>query len=329
MSPRRQPDIGILLETEADIRSSILAVPGVASWPDIERIVAQDEDVVHPGWQLPILACRAVGGDQALSIPGAAAIACLEISIILVDDILDDDPRGEYRRIGSGAAANLALAFQAAAFTVIEQAMVTVEQRTVISDNLAQAALTTALAQHWDVQNLSGEDEYWKVVRAKTTPIYSTALYIGALMGGTDPETADGLRHFGVLFAEMSQVRDDLLDAFQTPANPDWQQGRNSLPLLYSRTADHPDRSRFLSLLPRISDPRALVSAQQILIECGAVSYCVYEILQRHQHATEQLTRILLADPDSMLDLLAWQTGSVAELLRTKGLDAKVDWLRE
>ena len=311
------------------IKAYMLAVPEVAAWPEMASIFEQAENKPRPDWNLPLLACQAVGGDVSVAIPGAAAIACLEISIILVDDMLDEDPRGEHLRRGSGPTANLALAFQAAAFRVIEQTAVSADRRAAITASLARVALATALAQHWDVQNLGDEENYWKVVRAKTTPLYSTALHIGALLGEASSQVAEGVRDFGVLFGEISQIRDDLFDAFRTPADPDWRQGRNSLPLLYAHTADHADRARFIGLLPRIDDPQALREAQQILIGCGAVSYCAYHLVKRHREARQLLECIPLADPAPMMDLLAWQTRSVIKLLQTSGAEVPVDLLME
>ena len=65
-------------------------------------------------WKLPVIACQAAGESPEKAIPASAALACAQLSIILVDDMLDDDPRGEYRRIGYGNASNFANAFQAA-----------------------------------------------------------------------------------------------------------------------------------------------------------------------------------------------------------------------
>jgi len=312
------------------IKAYMLALPEVAAWPEMASVFEQAESKPGLDWNLPLLACQAVGGDVSMAIPGAAAMACMQTSILLVDDMLDDDSRrGEHLRSGSGPTANLALAFQAAAFRVIEQMAVSADRRAAITANLAWLALTTALGQHWDVQNLRGEDNYWKVVRAKSTPLYSAALHIGALLGNASAEVAVGLRDFGVLFGEISQIRDDLFDAFRTPADPDWKQGRNSLPLLYARTADHPDRARFMTLLPQIDDPQALQAAQQILSGCGAVSYCAYHLVKRHQEARQLLESIPLTDPTPMMDLLAWQTRSVIKLLQTSEAEIPVELLME
>ena len=313
-------------ETE-DIQACILALPEVAAWPEMAGIFERSSSTPHSDWSLPGMACRAVGGDEAAAVPGAAALACLQISIILVDDMLDDDPRGAHLRLGPGPAANLALAFQAAAFRLVEQAPVNVERRAAVVASLAGMALTTALGQQWDAQNLAGEDNYWKVVRAKSTPFYAATLHVGALLGGAEAGVAEGLRDFGILIGEVIQIQDDLLDAFQTPANPDWRQGRNNLLLLYALTAQHPARPRFLELLSRIDDPSVLGEAQRILIRCGAVSYTTYQLLQRYHTARQQLAALLLADPAPMQELLARQTQPLASLLKTIGVDVPEELL--
>ena len=307
------------------IKAHLLALPEVAAWPEMASIFEQAENKPRPDWNLPLLACQAVGGDASLVTPGAAAIACLQVSIILVDDMLDEDPQGEHLRRGSGPTANLALAFQAAAFRVVEQAAVSADRRAAVAASLAWLALATALGQHWDTQNLRGEENYWKVVRAKSTPFYGAALHVGALLGNASAEVAAGLRDLGVLIGEVVQIRDDLLDAFETPANPDWIQGRANLPILYARTANHPDRARFVDLLPRIDGPQALREAQQILIGCGAVSYCAYHLVKRHREAQRLLDSIPLADPTPMTDLLARQAQPVVKLLQSSGAELPME----
>jgi len=305
--------------TIESIKAHVLAVPEVVAWPKMADFFENAEKKPRPDWNLPLLACQAVGGDVSLATPGAAAAACMYISIILVDDMLDEDPRGEYLRSGHGPTANLALAFQAAAFRVFEHTTISTDLRAAITASLARLALGTALGQHWDTQSLTGEENCWKVLRAKSAPFFGAALHIGALLGGAEAEVADGLRDFGGLIGEIIQIRDDLLDAFQTPASPDWVQGHDTLPILYARTADHPDRTRFMDLLQQIDDPQALREAQGILINCGAVSYCAYHLAKRHQYARGLLDGIPLAVPAPMWDLLARQTLPLVKLLQTSG----------
>jgi hypothetical protein len=45
-------------------------------------------------WLLPLQACEAVGGTPEQAVPAATAVACSQIGIILIDDMLDLDPHG-------------------------------------------------------------------------------------------------------------------------------------------------------------------------------------------------------------------------------------------
>jgi len=307
------------------IKSLVLGLPEVAAWPDMAGIFERTAAQLGRDWELPFLACRAVGGESSLAAPGAAAIACIQLAIVLVDDMLDEDPRGDYHRLGHGPTANLALAFQAAALRLAAQSSVDAERQAAIAASLADIGLGTALGQHLDAQNQGNEADYWKVVRAKSAPFYGNALYIGALLGKADLQVAGRLRDFGVLIGELAQIYDDLLDAFQSPAKPDWKRGRNSLPILYALTADHPARARFMELLPQVYDPQALREAQQILIACGAVSYCAYQATQRYQTARRLLESLPLADLGPMTDALGRQSKPLIGLFQRACVEVPAD----
>jgi hypothetical protein len=83
----------------------------------------------------------------------------MQISIMLLDDMLDDDPRGEHLRRGYGATANLALAFQAVAFRLVNQLPINHSQQAAITASVARLALATALGQQWDVKKKAGGSE--------------------------------------------------------------------------------------------------------------------------------------------------------------------------
>jgi len=256
-------------------------------------------------WRLPILACTAVGGSRDLAIPLVTAIACLHKSIILIDDILDDDPRGEFHSIGEGAAANIAAALQAVGLEVICQSQSDTVTKLATIRILNQMMLSTASGQHMDLQKLQDEASYWELVRTKSSPFFGAALCIGALFGGADPNIAAQIEKFGRLYGEMIQIHDDLNDVMATPANPDWTQDRTPLPILFAQIVDHPDREQLMALRKEIPDTDALAEAQTILIRCGAVSYCIDQLLRRVQAAQEILTDTSLARPEKLEGLLA------------------------
>ena len=297
------------------IGALLLGLPELASWhlagSLFEQVLAQPNEV----WSWPIRACQAVGGAVEAGRHGAAALACLMLGVTLVDDMLDQDPRGLHLVVGNARAANLALALQAAALRLLAAAQLADDRQVALMGSLAQAALATAYGQELGAVHSRTEADYWKTVRAKSAPYYEAAVYIGALLGNAPWETANRLKQFGTLSGEIVQLHDDLKDAFQTPANPDWKNPHNNLLLLYARSAPHAERSRFELLLTQAGDDEALHAAQQILINCGAVSYCVYHVFERFQTAQNILALTQLADRGQLSNILSEQIEPLLRLL--------------
>lgn len=302
--------------TAAILRELVLNVPGMERWSEVGEFFPDTQDDIRLDWQLPGIACSAVGGDFAATFPAIAALACLQVSIILVDDMLDEEPEGAHHRFGIGRTANLALALQAAGSVLMDQCRVDTPYRATAAYALNRMALATAAGQELDVRNLRGEENYWQVVRAKSTPFYGAGLEIGALLGGASPETAAVMYNVGVLFGEAIQIYDDLEDAFQSPANSDWAQGRNNLALLYGLTAEYPQKETFLHFKSQANDLSALQQAQQLLINAGAVSYCAFQLLQRHAAAKAALNSMNLYRRDRMDHLLQMQLTPFIEFVR-------------
>lgn len=307
----------------SQIRMYFLQQPEVAAWPALIEVwhhYAQNSR----SWLLPELACRAVGGDLESVVPVITAVACCHISIVLVDDILDDDPKGLYRRLGAGVAANLALAFQSVAYRIVQQMAKEMGLQTAVQQQLLAELihlnLKTAYGQHLDVQEAEDEAHYWATVEAKSTPYYGAGFFLGALVGGADDLLANKLRQFGRLIGKLIQVSDDLADVYQTPASPDWQRGTGNLAILYAGLADHADRDRFAALLPQVHELAALEEAQQILLQSGAVSYCIYHLLQQAREARALLDDCVLAQPALLQQFLAERISHLFDLLAASNM---------
>jgi len=306
------------------LEERLIDIPPADSWPEMLTLFRTASTKKTHHWRLPAIAYEAVGGDANQAILAVLAIACSHISILLVDDMLDADPRGEYHRIGEGAAVNLASGFQAVGLAAIARGISEPEARLTALCSLNQMALTTALGQHMDVQNPQDVDAYWEIVRTKSSPFFGVALQVGALAGGAPLDTAAQIEQFGRLYGEMVQIHDDLSDAMAAPANADWMLGRASLPILFAQVVDHPDRERFIALREAIPDSDALAEAQTILIRCGAVSYCIDQLLCRVQAAREILANTSFVRPatESRLEgLLAGVVEPVKNLFAEIGLE--------
>lgn len=317
------------MEIYKRITAHFSSLSTVSLWEEMRTLFRYTAAGRPDHWRIPLLACEAVGGDREMAIPAMTAVACAHIGIILVDDMLDSDPRGEYQKIGPAAAANLAVAFQSAALETLTRADIPPNAQVAVLKEMNAMFLTTALGQFWDIQSPGTEETYWKVVQTKSSPFFGTALYLGGLMGGTAIETANKLRELGRLYGEMIQIHDDLNDSLAIPANPDWIQNRSPLPILFAKLVDHPDRGRFAALCQNIHVPGALEEAQEILIRCGAVSYCVDQLVRRSQSIHVMLTALPLKQPEPLNELFGRVIAPVWNLFEMMGGKLEISNLNE
>lgn len=295
----------------------LLTQPAVQQWPLLERVVRSAMGRPPVAWDFPIAGCLAVGGPAESAIAPVAAITCAHIAIILIDDILDEDPRGEYRQLGAGRAANLASALGSLGQQVLD--LHACQQPALASRTYAQLLSDTAYGQDLDVQNPHSEQGYWAVAKAKSSPYFAAALSLGGLYGGTQDETATALRQFGALFGEVMQIHDDLNDCLAEPANVDWLQGRAPLPLLFAELVPHPEQQRFVELRSQVQEPMALQEAQQILVRSGAISYCVNELLVRQEKLELMLAEMRLANPTPLRQILDQAVAPIKHLFEAVG----------
>jgi len=308
--------------TFAAIKKAVCAIPEISAWPEMLGLLARVEHKEGISvWDYPEASCRAVGGTAIEALPAAAAVFCSLISIHLVDDMLDEEPHGDFHRLGNGQTANLALALQAAGHRLLGDAISDPTISAAAQKILARMALGTAYGQGLDVREATSEAEYWKIVEAKTPPLFGAAFEIGALLGGAPAETVAQLEQVGRVLGRFIQVSDDLADALKTPAKVDWNRPSNNLPILYALTAQHPARERFRGLVARSNDPEALDEAHQILLKCGAVSYCTFKMIEFAQEAQEILDKTPLHDSEPVAQVLHLNLRPLHRLLETVGVE--------
>ncbi len=290
-----------------DIYSATLdyvsSLPITQSWPEFQMIYKQIASYKPKHWLLPVKSCQAVGGSIEQAIPAVAAIACAQIGIVLLDDMLDEDPRGEYHRLGHAVTANLGATFQIVGLEAILSPELSPTKKLNALRSANQMLLSVAFGQHMDIKVPTNESEYWRIVENKSGAFFGTALSLGALLGGASEKVADGIKRFGNLYGEMIQIHDDLNDTMAIPASPDWIQKRAPLPILFAQIVNHPAQRRFRELFGDISQPEALREAQEIIIQCGALSYCVDQLLHRHEAARKVLGVTQLANQQPLSDL--------------------------
>jgi geranylgeranyl pyrophosphate synthase len=251
-------------------------------------------------WELPATVCAAVGGREQDSIPSCAAVACAQVGIVLIDDMLDEDPRGEYRRLGPGQTANLASAILSAASNCLVNSAAADATKLSALKSLHLMLMQVPFGQFLDSQTTNDEDAYWRLVAMKSGAFFRAVVELGALFGGAPADVVAGPGGVGHLYGEMIQIHDDLGDCMHEPASPDWLQGRAPLPILFATTVEHPERERFMELRPQAGDTHALRQLQEILVRCGAVSYCIHQLMRRGQRAVLMLEALHLPHPERL-----------------------------
>lgn len=300
----------------------LLNEPSTHEWLEMQRALEQALNKRPVAWDFPIKAAEALGADGEQALPAVAAITCAHMAIILVDDLLDEDPRGAYLRMGAGRAANLAIGLNALGVRIVLGSNSAERERAAAA--LSEMMGRTAFGQELDVQNAHNEQGYWAVTRAKSSPYFSTALYLGALFSEAGPEVAEPFKQFGEVFGEIMQIHDDLNDCLASPANVDWLQGRSPLPILFAELVEHPDRERFISLRSQAGNAEALQEAQAILVSCGAISYAVHQLMARQKILEELLGEMKLADTAPLQQLLDQAIAPVKHLFAAVDAEFKL-----
>ncbi len=232
------------------------------------------------------------------------ALCSIQKSIILVDDILDNDIKGDHVQIGTGRASNRAHAFLGYAFQKIIRSEFSEHQKLNIYDVLSKMIFDTANGQRLDVSIPKTEQAYWEMVKLKSSSFYGALFEVGAIAGNPKSKDIKIVRKFGDLYGEMIQIHDDLLDCLAPTPGPDWIEGRLPLPILFVEMVDHPQHNEFIELRENIEENNNLEKAQKILISSGAVAYCIDQLFPREKKAKEILDQGENLDNTILEDIL-------------------------
>lgn len=229
------------MEIYTQLINQFSKLPHLKEWTEVQALFQRVALSKPKHWLLPVQVCESVGGSKEQALPAMLAVACGHIGIVLVDDMLDADERGEYRKLGEPAVANMAVALQSAALSVIAESKLNKNTKLLAIEAVNEMFLATTIGQYWDVNSIvQDEDDYWKIAKAKSSPFFSTSLQLGALFGGANESLAIQIKELGNIYGEMVQIHDDVHDTLENSATPDWDANRAPLPILFASLVDHP-----------------------------------------------------------------------------------------
>ena len=272
----------------------------LSDWKELDQLVSKIINDKPKHILLPALIAKAYGYNNGRVIGGSACLTLAFASIIVLDDLLDGDQRFSENSIGSADLANMSSALVALAFKILQESLNS-DMSIQKGISLLSAMLeTVAYGQALDAKNPKSEEAYWKVTRLKSSAFFSGAFGLGGLAIDLDEDELEKLKALGREYGILIQIHDDLRDSLEVPPNPDWQNGRHPLPILFAETVDHPRQTQFIHLRAGIDDPEVLAEAQEILIRCGAISYGMYQIKTHYQESMRLLALLQAEDPDSL-----------------------------
>ena len=279
----------------SQIKSFLQEDDFINPWPDLMKFIISiiNENPKHI--LIPGVIAAAYGGETAAQVVSNSALALLYGAIVAVDSILDGDTFGPMQGFTAGELANMSLGLAGWGFHTLGRlpgAPAKSEAYTILSRLLYQVSDGQAL----DVGNPETEEAYWELATLKSGSFFSGAFALGGLAGGASAADQTRLAALGQIYGLMLQIHDDLRDALERPANPDWLNGRYTLPILYAHLVDHPDRARFDAIRRQVSDAALLEEAQTILLRSGALSYGFYQIQERYDQAMLELEDLNLLD---------------------------------
>ncbi|MDC0864568.1 polyprenyl synthetase family protein [Rickettsiaceae bacterium] len=213
---------------------------------------------------LTMLSSRMLGyqGDNAIKL--AAAIEFLHMATLLHDDVVDES---EMRRFKPSA--NVVWGNNAS--ILVGDFLFSQAFRLMVSTNLVHALEVLSNASsiiikgevsqlmQLEDKNFISEQEYLKIINAKTAELFGTACEIGGILAEKEGE-AKILKNFGFCLGNIFQIADDVLDYFSNSEKvgknigDDFYEGKVTLPLiLLSKKISKQDDEKLkqMLLLPR------------------------------------------------------------------------------
>jgi len=268
-----------------------------SKWKELYQVVSKIINDKPKHVQIPGLVAKAYGCENERVIAASACLTLVFSAVIILDDLLDGDQRFSEGEAHLPDLANMSAALVALAFQTLQDFLVSEEDYQIGVSTLSEILQNVAIGQALDVRNPCSEAEYWEVARLKSGAFFSGAFALGGLVSGVGIGEYEVLRPLGREFGTMIQIHDDLRDSLEVSANPDWKNRRHPLPILFAELVDHPWQERFKSIRSHVDDQKILSEAQQILIQCGALSYGMHRIELHYKNAMQQLGLLRISNP--------------------------------
>lgn len=256
-------------------------------------------------------ACHYEGHNHILL---AAMIECFHTATLLHDDVVDESTlrRGKQTAHGIwGSKASILVGDYL--FTLYMQLMITVGDLPImtlltdISHQIACGEITQLSNRHNDKLSI---DDYYSVIRAKTSLLFAASTSIGAMIAHADEAIVEGLYAYGLHLGNAFQLIDDALDycsdakTIGKNIGDDLADGKATLPLIYALqhgTASQQQQIRASITQGRLDDFPLIIEA---ITDTNAILYTKNKARQEIDLALTALAVLPSSDyKDALVDI--------------------------
>ncbi len=238
---------------------------------------------------MALITCEMVGGDSEKAIPFAASLEAIHNFTLVHDDVMDNDELRHgvaacHTVYGLSTAILAGDTLFAYAFEMIADCDIKPKIKADLVKNVAHVVRKIAEGQQLDI-NFEDDPEvkseqYMEMIKLKTSILFGTAAYGGALIGGAPEEEARILEDMATNVGLGFQIWDDYLDATASesvlgkPAGSDIRQGKKTLLVIEAlNRAEEREKIRLKDIIEKKNNTdEEIAEAVNIMEECGALT---------------------------------------------------------
>ena len=290
--------------------------------PDL--LASMRERVLHR--QPTIFSDFARDGAASFGDADAAAVTHLPLAALIeaikiIDDVQDEEPQCLATEIGVDAALNVAMGALAWSLELAVALPFADASWRAALVAIGRGTRETAIGQLFETTVDGGFDEFWQMVDQKTPPLVATALELGALAAGADPERAAELTRLAIPLGRLLQIGDDCHDALG-PEAADWRNPALNLLMRYSLSG--PSGQEIAAFLRNAEDSLSLRAAQVLLLRDGALGYAIHAQAATLQALAAVVDALALPNSAPFRESLERHRADTDDLLRRSGVSEEL-----
>jgi geranylgeranyl pyrophosphate synthase len=300
-------------EISKDVISFVQETPAFQAWPEcrdlLVNIIPGDDPWIHA---LPVLSCKATGGEHSISIPITAAWITLVHAANIIDDIQDGDLHCLSNLQSPQLAMTVAIAWIFTAFRMIDHPSYDSETRNKITRIFSSAGFDSSMGQFQDlVKDTSKSDytyqleEYWNAVIMKSGSIFKAGTVAGAIVGAGSEDIVEVLGDYGTALGVIRQVMDDCRDVWN---DEKISKKHPTLPmLLQSMISDKRFTGHQNNTIKGKKEAEPTSHTPQLLVDVGLPEIVTDILFEWRKRALESLNAIKPSEARNMLEKIVDQ----------------------